>query len=89
MKFDIAFRTILVAGLVAVAGCSKTDKDTDFALDNIESADTLYNQALANLEGLSSLTSVGGGLFLLAWLLISLPVVRHDREIAANAAIGS
>ncbi len=50
MKFDIAFRTILVAGLVAVAGCSKTDKDTDFALDNIESADTLYNQALANLD---------------------------------------
>ncbi len=41
----------LVACLVAVAACSKTDgKSSDFAVEEIIAPDTLYNQALANLD---------------------------------------
>jgi len=41
----------LVACVVAVSACSKTDeKNADFAVDDIIAPDTLYNQALANLD---------------------------------------
>lgn len=45
------FKTIaLVACVVAVSACSSTDKNADFAVDEIIAPDTLYNQALANLD---------------------------------------
>lgn len=50
MNFGSLIKGLTVIGLVALVGCSKSDEDTDFALDNIQSADSLYNQALANLD---------------------------------------
>ena len=44
-------RIALVTCLVAVTACSKTDgKNSDFAVDEVIAPDTLYNQALANLD---------------------------------------
>jgi len=50
MKSGIVLKVVFLAGLLAVAGCSKTDKGDDFALDEVVPADSLYNQALANLD---------------------------------------
>lgn len=51
MMFSGIKKIALVTCLVAVSACSKTDdKNADFAVDEIIAPDTLYNQALANLD---------------------------------------
>lgn len=51
MMFSGFKKIALVTCLVAVSACSKTDdKNADFAVDEIIAPDTLYNQALANLD---------------------------------------
>ena len=51
MMFSSFKKIALVACVVAVSACSKTDeKNADFAVDDIIAPDTLYNQALANLD---------------------------------------
>ena len=51
MMFSGIKKVALVACVVAVSACSKTDdKNADFAVEDIIAPDTLYNQALANLD---------------------------------------
>jgi outer membrane protein assembly factor BamD len=51
MMFSVVKKIALVTCIVAVSACSKTDdKNADFAVDEIIAPDTLYNQALANLD---------------------------------------
>ncbi len=51
MMFSGFKKIALVICIVAVSACSKTDdKNADFAVDEIIAPDTLYNQALANLD---------------------------------------
>ena len=51
MMFSGFKKIALITCVVAVSACSKTDdKNADFAVDDIIAPDTLYNQALANLD---------------------------------------
>ncbi len=50
MIFSGFKKIALVACILAISACSKTDNNSDFAVDEIIAPDTLYNQALANLD---------------------------------------
>lgn len=51
MMFSGFKKIALIACVLAVSACSSTDeKNADFAVDDIIAPDTLYNQALANLD---------------------------------------
>ncbi len=51
MMFSGLKKIALVTCVIAVSACSKTnDKNADFAVDEVIAPDTLYNQALANLD---------------------------------------
>ena len=51
MKAQFVVKGIALAALVVLGACSKTDdKDANFAVEDIIPPDSLYNQALANLD---------------------------------------
>ncbi len=51
MRFTALKKIALVTCVVALSACSKTDdKSANFAVDEVIAPDTLYNQALANLD---------------------------------------
>ncbi len=50
MKAQFIVKGIAIASVIVLGACSKTDKDAKFAVEEIIPPDTLYNQALANLD---------------------------------------
>ncbi|MGI9352282.1 MAG: outer membrane protein assembly factor BamD [Rhizobiaceae bacterium] len=51
MKARFVVKSVALAALVALGACSKTDdKDANFAVEDVIPPDSLYNQALANLD---------------------------------------
>ena len=51
MKAQFVVKGIALAALVVLGACSKTDdKDANFAVEDVIPPDSLYNQALANLD---------------------------------------
>ena len=50
MNVRFISKGVAVAALVMLGACSQTDKDANFAIEEIVPPDSLYNQALANLD---------------------------------------
>ncbi len=51
MNSQFIFKSLTVAAMLLVGACSKTDESAgEFAVEDIIAPDTLYNQALANLD---------------------------------------
>ncbi|MEM7068158.1 MAG: outer membrane protein assembly factor BamD [Pseudomonadota bacterium] len=50
MKINFIVKGVALAAVVALGACSKTDDEGKFAVEDIIAPDSLYNQALANLD---------------------------------------
>jgi len=51
MNYQTIVKGFAIGALVILAACSKTDDNaSEFAVEDIVAPDTLYNQALANLD---------------------------------------